>query len=356
MDIRYDCWHFKGTMPCHPHKEHGVECNMECKYYDATYGNVLIIKLGAMGDVIRTTPLLVRIKKEYPNKRIFWLTQFSAVLPNLVDQLLTFSTENLTYLRSLSFDIGINLDKEPEACALLDQLEIEKKFGFGLNQGMPAPINEYAEHKFLTGISDTYSKANTQHYLEEIFAVCNWKYAGEEYVLPEKKNIAIIDSIDHSKPIIGLNTGCGVRWTSRQWPIDHWKDLARILFDEGLNVIMLGGKSEDEQNRYIAEESGAKYLGFFPFNEFISLVDKCAVIVSTVTMAMHVAIGLKKPLVLLNNIFNPHEFHFFSESMILGPEKECECYYRPTCINEISCIADVKADMVFDAINKLQQK
>ena len=119
---------------------------------------------------------------------------------------------------------------------------------------------------------------------------------------------------------------------------------------------MLGGKSEDEQNRYIAEESGAKYLGFFPFNEFISLVDKCAVIVSTVTMAMHVAIGLKKPLVLLNNIFNPHEFHFFSESMILGPDKECECYYRPTCINEISCIADVKADMVFDAINKLQQK
>ena len=356
MDIRYDCRQFKGTMPCQPHKEHGVECNLECKYYVPTNGNILIIKLGAMGDVIRTTPLLIRMKKEFPNKRIYWLTDFPAVLPDLVDFPLTFSVEHLTYLRSLKFDMGINLDKESEACALLEQLDIKKKFGFGLHQGMPAPISESANHKFLTGISDTYSKSNTHHYMKEIFDICDWEYNGEEYVLPSKKHNARIDSLDDSKPIIGLNTGCGVRWPSRQWPFGHWQEIANMLLASGLNVLLLGGSEEDEQNKKLAVETSATYLGFFPFNEFLSLVDTCAVVVSTVTMAMHVAIGLKKPLVLLNNIFNPNEFHFFTDSIILEPEKECECFYKPVCVNETSCIVDVTPDHVFEAIKSLSKQ
>ena len=73
-------------------------------------------------------------------------------------------------------------------------------------------------------------------------------------------------------------------------------------------------------------------------------------------MAMHVAIGLKKPLILLNNIFNPNEFHFFTDSIILEPEKECECFYKPVCVNETSCIVDVTPDHVFEAIKSLSKQ
>ena len=50
---------------------------------------------------------------------------------------------------------------------------------------MPAPLNENANHKILTGISDNYSKSNTKHYLEEIFELCCWEYQDEEYLLPK---------------------------------------------------------------------------------------------------------------------------------------------------------------------------
>ncbi|MDP6726836.1 MAG: glycosyltransferase family 9 protein [Candidatus Marinimicrobia bacterium] len=356
MDIRYDCRQFKGTMPCQPHKEYDVECNLKCKYYDSTDGNILIIKLGAMGDVIRTTPLLFRIKKEYPNHRIFWLTHFVDVLPDIVDIPLDFSLESLTYLKSLNFDFGINLDKEPEACALMEQLSIDKKYGFGLKHGMPAPINELAEHKFKTGISDSYSKANTQHYLQEIFSICGWKYNGEEYILPGARSNTTIDAISKNKTYIGLNTGCGERWTSRQWPNENWIELINKLQNDGLNVLLLGGMNENEQNRMLSIKTGAEYFGYFSFKEFVHLMNKCTVVVSTVTMAMHVAIGLKKSLVLLNNIFNPKEFHFFTDSIILEPEKECECFYKPVCVNETSCIVDVTPDHVFEAIKSLSKQ
>ena len=37
-------------------------------------------------------------------------------------------------------------------------------------------------------------------------------------------------------------------------------------------------------------------------------MDQCDVVVSQVTMAMHIAIGLGKRLILMNNIFNRNEF------------------------------------------------
>ena len=48
-----DCRHFLGHIPCKPHKKHNVHCN-NCSFYEKKTGKILIIKLGAIGDVIRT--------------------------------------------------------------------------------------------------------------------------------------------------------------------------------------------------------------------------------------------------------------------------------------------------------------
>ena len=66
MVIHDDCRLYKGDLPCKPHKQTGVHCN-GCPHYDPLKERILIIKLGAIGDVIRTTPILHRLKKEFPN-------------------------------------------------------------------------------------------------------------------------------------------------------------------------------------------------------------------------------------------------------------------------------------------------
>ncbi|MBR9978929.1 MAG: glycosyltransferase family 9 protein [Bacteroidetes bacterium] len=356
---RADCRHFRGDIPCRPHKREGVHC-ADCPHYDPTDRNILIIKLGAIGDVIRTTPLFARLRKEFPSARIWWLTLTPDVLPAEVDIKLRFGTAAVLSLSAIHFDLLINLDKDREACALTDMLHADTKKGFTLRDGICGPIDADAEHKFLTGIFDDVNKANTKHYLHEIFEICGYDWQGEEYVLDveerfdlagvaERRNVAV----DEQRPIIGLNTGCGGRWTSRLWPDTSWIGLAERLRDAGCQALFLGGEQEDEKNRALAAASGGLYLGHFSLREFIGLMDRCDVIVSAVTMAMHLAIGLKKPLILFNNIFNPHEFELYGRGEILEPSKPCTCFFQPTCRNEeYRCMEHLAVDHVFDAVTR----
>ena len=108
-EIKRNCRQFKGDIPCVPHKKYGVHCN-NCNYFEYTDGIILIIKLGAIGDVIRTSPILTKIKKEFPNSIIWWLTNFPDILPvGLIDKCLTFSSENLIILQAIQFKKIINL-------------------------------------------------------------------------------------------------------------------------------------------------------------------------------------------------------------------------------------------------------
>ena len=213
------------------------------------------------------------------------------------------------------------------------------------------PVNKLSEHKFLTGIFDNISISNKKNYPEEIFELCGYKYKGEKYILDLDKNNDVKLNIDTSKKIIGLNTGCGNRWTSRLWKDDYWIELIKKLTVQGYEVLLLGGPQEDEKNKYFADISSAKYFGHFPIKSFISLVNKCSLVVSQVTMTMHIALGLNKKLVLMNNIFNPAEFELFGNGEIVQPQKECKCFFRPACINnEYRCMDYLYPDDVFRAV------
>jgi heptosyltransferase-2 len=311
-----------------------VHC-ADCQEYQPQNKNILIVKLGAIGDVIRTTPLLTALKREYPKARISWLTYYPEVLPSLVDVQLKYSVQDITYLQAVEFDYLINLDKDREACALASLAHSKHKYGFTLEGGKPAPVANEASHKFLTGLFDDVNKANAKNYLEEIFEICGYQYYKEEYILElQPQDNPITWDVDHSMTVVGLNTGCGERWTSRLWANERWIELAILLKENGKEVILLGGPSEHEKNLMIAKKSGAKYPGYFPIQTFFYLINECDVLVTAVTMALHVGIGLKKKIVLLNNIFNKNEFELYGRGVIIEPSKECKCFFSPKCTNQ----------------------
>ncbi|MCO6495799.1 MAG: glycosyltransferase family 9 protein [Bacteroidetes bacterium] len=352
--IHSDCLHFRGDIPCKPHKKYGVHCD-GCIYYQPIDKRILIIKLGAIGDVIRTTPLVRRYRQLYPNCKITWLTLSPDILPQTeINEILTFNANSVVYLQNASFDIAINLDKEKEACSLLKQIDAKEKFGFTLIDNVPAPINSLAQHKFETGIFDDVSLQNTQSYCEEIFNICGLEYAHEEYLLDNHADKGYDWSfIDKSKKVVGLNTGCGGRWTTRLLPIESFIQLAKELRIQGYEVIILGGEQENERNLEISNKSGTKYPGYFPLNQFISLIDQCDLVVTQVTMGMHLTLGLKKKIVLMNNIFNPHEFDLFDRGILIQPDKKCVCFYLGTCKLGESCMHDLPPEKIRQAVNKL---
>jgi len=350
MQYNSDCKFFKGTVPCRYHKEFAVKCS-DCKFYEAINKKILIIKLGAAGDVIRTTPIIHKINKEYPNSKIWWLTYFPLVLPTgSIDVIMPFDLASILILEETKFDIVFNLDKDYEACALMNRIKSFEKHGFNLENGLPAPINDSAQDKFNTGLFDDVNKANRKSYLEEIFEICDWKFVGEEYILDYDKSLEFKIN-NQGKKIVGLNTGCGDRWVSRLWSEENWSNLAKELLQKGFYPILLGGKQEDERNKSISKSSGAEYIGFFSLNEFIALCSKCDLIVSGVTMGMHLAIGLKKQLVLINNIFNKHEFELYGRGEIVEPDKECKCFFSPKCQNpDYFCLDFLPMEKVLTAV------
>jgi ADP-heptose:LPS heptosyltransferase len=361
-DVRFDCRHFKGTIPCAPHKIHGVHCTSEsgeiCPQYDQTKENILVIKLGAVGDVIRTTPVLFPIKNAYPKGKIFWLTHTPSVVPKMeVDVIMKYSLESLEYLKSLEFEVVVNLDKDREACALVNSLKSKGKKGFILKDGIPFPADLSAVPKYLTGLFDDINLANTKHYVEEIFEICGYKYHSEKYLLDSFNEYDSSWSLPKSKYLIGLNTGCGSRWTSRLWPDNSWIELAKRIRSQGLEVLFLGGEQEHENNVRFAKATGGHYLGYFHLEKFINLMNQCDLIVTGVTMAMHIALGLGKKIVLFNNIFNPHEFELFGLGEIVQPSKKCLCFFQPTCTNkEYQCMNFLSVDSVSDAITRVSGK
>jgi heptosyltransferase-2 len=122
IELKPDCRFFRGDVPCKPHKLYGVRCVDEngngCQYYVQTDKKILIIKLGAVGDVIRTTPLVRKLKEAFPRSEIWWLTHTPVVIPSTVDVVVDLTPQSLRTLQAMRSDTLYNLDKEVEACAL----------------------------------------------------------------------------------------------------------------------------------------------------------------------------------------------------------------------------------------------
>ena len=365
MNIKTDCTEFLGYIPCKPNKLHGVHCVEEngetCRYYKKTGTRILIIKLGAAGDVIRTTPLLKALREKYENAYIVWLTHFPDLVPavsddsNGVNKIYKWDSTSLYFLQSVSFDIVINLDKDEYACGFASLFEGRTKlYGYTIKENRPYPANALAEHKYMTGLFDDVSIANTKNYMQEIFEICDLKFGKEEYILPKHNGPGELN-IAKDKKVIGLNTGCGGRWTSRLWPEKYWEELALLLLKKNYEVVLLGGPEEDEKNKRLSENTGAKYYGTFPLKTFIGVMDKCDAVVTVVTMAMHIAVGLKKQIILLNNIFNKHEFELYGRGKIVEPEKKCTCYFQPRCTNkDYHCLEHLYPQKIVEELTKLR--
>ncbi|MEY3313872.1 MAG: hypothetical protein RLZZ578_1392 [Bacteroidota bacterium] len=356
QDLHFDCMHFRGDMPCRPNKESGMICP-NCTEYQPISKRILIIKLGALGDVIRTTPLIEAYKKLYPGCHITWITRYPDILPaQSIDTIRAFEFEDIFIITRKTYDIAINLCKDEEAAMLLAECNAEEKRGFIWKDGHISIANKESEHKLLTGLFDELSKANTKSYLQEIFEICGLTYDNESYVLNVDQkwvnNFSHIQEQANGKKIIGLNTGAGSRWPTRLWPADNWKELITLLQKDGYAPMLLGGPDEHELNATLHNQTRAIYDGSYPLHQYLAIVSYADVIVTAVSMTMHIALGLGKKMVLFNNIFNKHEFDVFGYGEILEPSSGCDCYYGTSCSRGISCMHDISVQQVNDAIQR----
>ena len=93
--------------------------------------DVLIIKLGATGDVVRTTPLLRRF-----DGAVSWITAEKnlALLEGIDPEVRCVSWENRNRFADTTYDLVINLEDDRESSSFLKQLKFKQLFGAHLNE------------------------------------------------------------------------------------------------------------------------------------------------------------------------------------------------------------------------------
>lgn len=367
MRLKPDCRHFPGDRPCRFHKESGT-CCPECPHYASSTQKILIIKLGAMGDVLRTTALLQPLKKRYPESHITWVTLTPSLAffagNGLVDAVLDYRFDALPRLLTEEYDLVLNPDAEKLSAALASLARGKEKLGFGLDgQGAVFAFNPEAEHWLEMGAFDDWKKANTSTYQEIILRLCRLPQSAHPLILslsPQERDIGIRFAQAHGLSpearTVGLYTGAGERWERKAWTEEGFRDLITTLLGETpYQVLLYGGPDAEARNSRLTAGYAASGRVFStgttnPLRTFFALLSLSDLIVTGDTMALHAALALGKNVVGLFGPTSAAEIEMYGQGKKLTGTVECLCCYRPTCTVTPTCMETITPDMVVRAI------
>src|SRR6266481_2774787 len=197
--------------------------------------NVLIIKLGATGDVVRTTPLMRRF-----NGNITWVTAATntVLLESLQDNVRPFSWEERERALDRHYDLAINLEDTLDVSQFLKTVRCGEIFGAYADSDNSLRYTENSRHWFdLSLISahgkvraDTLKLQNRQTYQELIFGGLGFRFGGETYLLPEPIETGLSGDV-------AIAADAGPVWPMKKWA--HYDELKQRLEGMGLRVNVL---------------------------------------------------------------------------------------------------------------------
>lgn len=308
--------------------------------------DILIIKLGALGDVVRTLPILPAIKKKFPDSQIYWFTKKASA------QIL----ENNPYIKQIltekdiekNFDILYNFDIDEESTRLAGEIEADKKYGFYYDKGYPTAFNFPSEYYLNTLFDDEFKRNNKKTYQEMMFEAAELPYNKEpiQIYLNEKdieyaQEFVQKNNINTDK-LIGIHMGAGARWPSKAWSEEKIKEFIKKAKEKNYEILLFGGPNETKKHEKMVSELREQNIHIYTNNpensikEFISLVDLCKKIVCSDSLALHISIALKKPTIalffctppyeiegygILKTLISPMLYEFFPEKMDQYDEK-----------------------------------
>lgn len=370
VDLNTDCRHVHWDRPCAPHKKRGKVC-LTCDEYDPVQHRILMVKLAATGDVLRTTSFLPAIHAEWPSARVTWLTRRSAAGlfegNPLVDEVLV-ADDAITAARLATevFDVVLCPDADPDAAVLAAMARGKERRGYTRDeQGRVVPLCESAARWLQMGLSDSDKKANTKTYQHLVSQVLGLSpdSVREPILEPSANDCADAQAfmnglgLKDGQQLIGLNTGAGGRWLYKQWTKEHQQAFLKLCSDAGLAVLLLGGPEEVQRHQdLMAFTVGAPVFdggNHNSYGRFAALIDQCSVVVTSDSLAVHVTAARKKPAVVLFGPTSSAEIELYGRgSKITPPGLDCLCCYLPECDKVPHCQALIEPETVLAAVQQ----
>lgn len=369
MDIKTDCKYYLAYKPCKFHKQDERLCE-DCKDYLPIKTRIIIIKLDALGDVLRTTSILPALAEKYPQCEITWVTKknaFSLVLGNkYIDRLLAIEENYLQYIQTEHFNLGICLDADPQSASVLNLVDADKKLGFVTEKtGKVVPVSQQADTWWKMGVNDKMKRENRLSYQKHIYDICglDTEIKRPQIVVGEKA-LAIADDfgrkhkLNSYKKIIGVNSGGGTRWQYKKWILEYYIEFIRLIKQKhpDYGILLFGGPEEEKMNQTIMQNIPDLLIDTGCNNsikEFSALIGLTDLFFTSDSLGMHMSVALNIATVVIVGPTSPWELDVYDKvEIIYNKEMPCIACYKATCDFTENCMNSLKPDFVFNKVEK----
>jgi ADP-heptose:LPS heptosyltransferase len=267
--------------------------------------NALIIKLGATGDVVRTTPLLRKLRGS-----VTWITSVKngALLDGLADNLRCFSWEARARALDISYDLAINLEDKPEVAQFLKSVGPTEIFGAYVESSGRLSYTDNSKGWFDLSLISSYGRQeadrlkllNRQTYQDLIFTGLGLRFVGDPYLLPNPIETGLSGDV-------AIAADAGHVWPMKKWA--YYSELKKALEDRGLVVNIL------PERRSLLEH--------------LADVKNHRCLVGGDSLPMHFALGTDTPCVTLFTCTSPWEIYDYGiQKKIVSSRLEKFFYQR----------------------------
>ena len=341
---------------------------------------VLIVRLGALGDVVHAIPVAAALRRAFPSARIDWLVsakhrEILDLVP-AIDRRLVISDRPsragpagddaggrsfmaaIRELRRARYDVAFDLQGLVKSAALARSSGAARLVGFSARYVRERLARLFYTDAYDPGRGGLYDPRETRHVVDINLGLLS--VIGVTVDKPEFP----IDAVD--SPVaraIREQTGGryallnpGAAWPNKRWPPARLAMVALALRERhGLRSVMLWGPGEEAiAAEVVAAADGAAMLSpKTSITDLVALARGAALMVSGDTGPMHVAAALGTPIVGIYGPTRPARNGPMSPlDITVSRDAICQCHPLRRCRLDRMCLLDIEVAEVIGAVER----
>jgi heptosyltransferase I len=326
---------------------------------------ILLVRLGALGDIVHALPVAAALREHLPDVRIDWLVdvRHAAILDlvPVIDRRVAVDGRSaaglvgtVRQLRRDRYDVAVDLQGLVKSAALARLSGARRVVGFARDQ-----LREKPALLFYTEQCRAPAGAHVVDKNLSVLAAFGLADRARRFpiAVPESATAAPVAervSRDGLRGHALLNPGAA--WPNKRWPPERFGEVASALVARhGLLPVVLWGPGEEAVAQRIVEASrGASMLApRTGIADILALARGARLMVSGDTGPLHLAGAVGTPLVAIFGPTDPARNGPWADADIsLSRFGECLCHYRRRCRRSRPCIEDISVWDVSGAIDR----
>jgi len=339
---------------------------------------ILLFKIGALGDLLMTTPLVRQLRGRFPDARIDYLTggSFTRVLEGnpYLDRIDAFPDEIFFHKKYAGFAglVGRTRRERYHMIFVLD-----KHWGFPLTAflfgaGRRIGFDRMGREGIL--LTDRVRFETVRHevhyYLDLLATVAEPDYA--DVALDFFPDSADTDYADRfyamhgleGKQVVCLAPGGGVNpgqeMAAKRWPVERYAELSRLLLDGGFSVVLVGGETDRMSGERIRSRVEVPSGIGATLGGSASLMRKAFAVVASDGGPMHLAASMSDRVISLFGPTDPRRLAPLNGYRYLWKPGDCgPCYdiYGRISVreNKCNCMEGISAEEAMKVVSDLAE-